>query len=173
MSSFKKRIEDLESEVLEKLISLVKSSDVESKSRSTPAIQVNVFDYVELVVVNDTLTFLDDNGDEFSLYADATIYDLIDILDEEVAERKIKITKNLLKSEMEELMDNLKGEIPGFIEYLLRDTKFDINRWRTRHNRTTASEAVLHEMLGYKIKNTVFDNGHERDAYHETFKEIN
>jgi len=80
MENFKKQYRDLEMRVLNELRNLVNSSQLTSKFMDTKAIEVNVFDYVELVIVNDQLTFLDDSGYHHSLYSETTLEDLIDIL---------------------------------------------------------------------------------------------
>ena len=67
------------------IISALKAEIDESKLQSkhitnSKAISVNVFDYIELVIVNDKLTFLNSQGNHHSLYADCINNDLIDIL---------------------------------------------------------------------------------------------
>jgi hypothetical protein len=76
----KKRYRDLEMEILRDLRDLVEKSKIKSKHVDEKCITVNVFDYTELTVVNDRLTFLDCNGYHFSLYADCSLEDLIDII---------------------------------------------------------------------------------------------
>ena len=78
--SHKKQYEKLENEVLQKLKELINKSKYTSKAYGIKAIQVNVFDYVELIVLNETLTFIDDDGLQYSLFADANLEDLIDII---------------------------------------------------------------------------------------------
>lgn len=68
-------------EIIERALRLVvNASKVESKIVHSKALKVNVFDYVELVIINDKLTFINESGLQYSLYADCTIEDLIDIL---------------------------------------------------------------------------------------------
>jgi len=62
------------------LMDMVESSDVESTHILGKAIEVNIFDYVELTIVDGKLTFLDNNGQHYSLYADCDLTDLIDLL---------------------------------------------------------------------------------------------
>ena len=58
----------------------VESSKQTSKHIDEKSINVNVFDYTELTIVNDKLTFLDSNGQHYSLFAHCNLEDLIDIL---------------------------------------------------------------------------------------------
>jgi septum formation topological specificity factor MinE len=75
-----KRYDDLEAEVMEALREEILDSEIESKHMQTNVIKVNVFDYTELAVVNDELTFLDDNGLHYGIYSECSLEDLIDIL---------------------------------------------------------------------------------------------
>ena len=77
---FKKQYRDLEMRVIRELRDLVEDSSYKSKTLDEKAIEVNVFDYKELAVVNDRLTFIDSRGLQYSLFADVTLEDLIDIL---------------------------------------------------------------------------------------------
>ena len=58
----------------------VENSKQTSKHIAEKAITVNVFDYTELTIINDKLTFLDNSGQHYSLFADCNLEDLIDIL---------------------------------------------------------------------------------------------
>ena len=81
MANLKKRYRDLEMEVMASLRDAINNSDTESKHVQSKAIKVNVFDYTEMVYINDNLTFLDDKGMHYSLWnGDCNIEDLIDIL---------------------------------------------------------------------------------------------
>ena len=71
---------NLETRVLSSLRDKIENSNYISKHINQKAIEVNVFDYTELSIVNDRLTFLSRNGLQFSLFADANLDDLIDIL---------------------------------------------------------------------------------------------
>lgn len=71
----------LENELIARLTKAIKNSNYESKHVSQKAIKVNVFDYQELTIINDRLTFIDNHGYQFSLFADCAIEDLIDIAD--------------------------------------------------------------------------------------------
>lgn len=76
-----KSYRDVERATLRALRDAIDESEVESKHISgCKAIKVDVFDYVELVMWGDRLTFLDKNGYHYSIRCDATIEDLIDIL---------------------------------------------------------------------------------------------
>lgn len=80
MENFKKKYRDLEQRVMRKLRERVERSKIESKHMQAKAIPVELHDYSELVVVNDRLTFLDKNGYHYNLLSQATLEDLIDIL---------------------------------------------------------------------------------------------
>lgn len=77
---FEKRLKQLEQDVEEALREMVTKSRHISRHISGKAVKVYVFDYKELVIVNNELTFLDSNGQHYSLYTDCTLEDLIDIL---------------------------------------------------------------------------------------------
>lgn len=74
------KLGDLEEEVKIALVNAIGKSDTVSKHVQALCIKVNVFGYTELAVVNGQLTFLDDNGLHYSLMADCTLDDLIEIL---------------------------------------------------------------------------------------------
>ena len=80
MTNFKKQYRDLEQRIMCELRDSVENSKYISKHVGNKAIKVNVFDYTELSIINDRLTFLDNNGMHYSLWADANLEDLIDIL---------------------------------------------------------------------------------------------
>jgi len=77
---FKKEYRDLEMRVLANLRYKIQSSSNYSEHIREKCIKVNVFDYTELVNLNDTLTFLDKDGLHYSIFTDATLEDLIDII---------------------------------------------------------------------------------------------
>ena len=74
------RHDELEADVLNTLRTLVEESQIESETVSTPCIKVNVFDYTELVILHDDLTFIDSSGLQYGLYTECSLEDLIDIL---------------------------------------------------------------------------------------------
>lgn len=80
MENLKKQYRDLEMKVMANLRDKVNKSKEYSKHVNEKCIRVNVFDYTELAVINDDLTFLDNNGLQYSLFADVELEDLIDIL---------------------------------------------------------------------------------------------
>lgn len=80
MENFKKQYRDLEQRIINELRQKVENSTYTSKHENEKALKVNIFDYTELTIVNDNLTFLDHNGLHFSLFSDCTLDDLIDIL---------------------------------------------------------------------------------------------
>lgn len=71
----------LEEKVIDRLKEAINKSKYESKHVSQKAIKVNIFDYKELTIINDDLIFLDKHGYHFSLFADCSIVDLIEIAD--------------------------------------------------------------------------------------------
>ncbi len=82
MENFKKEYRDLEMRILSELRKRINNSNVYSKHVThEKCIEVDVFDYTELAIVDDKLTFLDDKGYQYSLWnGDCNIEDLIDIL---------------------------------------------------------------------------------------------
>ena len=79
-TTMKKEYRDLEMMVLSSLREKINKSEYRSKHITERAIKVNIFDYTEMVIVNDKLTFLDKNGLHYSIFSDCSIEDLIDIL---------------------------------------------------------------------------------------------
>ena len=82
MTNYKKAYRDLETSVMHQLRHLINHSEYISKHTNTKALKVSLFDYQELTVIHDKLTFLDKFGLEYSLFAEANLEDLIDILSE-------------------------------------------------------------------------------------------
>lgn len=80
MKKFKKQYRDLEMNVLANLRYKIRTSKEYSKHILDKCIKVNLFDYTELALINDQLVFLDDKGYQYSIFADANLEDLIDIL---------------------------------------------------------------------------------------------
>ena len=78
--AFTKRYDDLEAEVHEALRQEIMNSETMSETVNTPCLNVNVFDYEELVILHDRLTFIDDSGLQYDLYTECCLEDLIDIL---------------------------------------------------------------------------------------------
>lgn len=79
-NDLKKQYRDLEMQILRTLSDEVNKSLTESIHICGTCLKVNVFDYTELVILHDRLTFLDHNGGEYSLLSKCTLEDLIDIL---------------------------------------------------------------------------------------------
>lgn len=79
METFKKQYRDLEMRVLANLRYKISVSKEYSKSVGTKCIKVNVSGYTELANINDQLTFLDNQGLQYS-WSNCTLEDLIDIL---------------------------------------------------------------------------------------------
>lgn len=80
MKNFKREYRDLEQRVIFELRNKVENSKHISKHLNARSIKVNVLSYTELTIVNDRLTFLDDNGLHYSVFAHCNLEDLIDIL---------------------------------------------------------------------------------------------
>ncbi len=78
--ALKQKHNALEQEIFDALLNEIVESEVKSEFVNGKALKVNVFDYVELVFVNDRLTFLDENGHHYDLYTECTLEDLVDIL---------------------------------------------------------------------------------------------
>ncbi len=78
--NLKKEYRDLEMKVLATLREKVTKSSFKSKHMDSKALRVNVFDYTELVVIDDSLTFLDKHGYHHSLFSDCSLEDLIDLI---------------------------------------------------------------------------------------------
>jgi len=75
-----KRYDDLEQEVLKALRTEIENSKETSDHMDTPVLNVNVFDYEELAIIHDELTFMDSDGHQYGLYTECDLEDLIDIL---------------------------------------------------------------------------------------------
>ena len=81
MENLKLQYRNLETKVLAELRKRVENSKEESKHVSANCIKVKVFNYRELMIINDQLTFLDEDGYHYSLFTgDCNLEDLIDIL---------------------------------------------------------------------------------------------
>ena len=76
----KNRHDTLEQDILAALRHEVNSSKKMSKHINDVAIEVNVYDYHELAIIHDELAFMDENGYQYSVYAECSLEDLIDIL---------------------------------------------------------------------------------------------
>jgi len=72
--------DELESKIEEALVDKIQQSNLMSPHYSSKAIKVNIFNYKWLSIINSQLTFLDSQGYQYSLYADATMLDLIELL---------------------------------------------------------------------------------------------
>jgi len=75
--------QQLEASVLVELGKLVIASNHISKHTNEKALKVNIFGYTELKLTDGALIFMDKDGYEFSLFADATLIDLIELLNED------------------------------------------------------------------------------------------
>ncbi|MFW6273010.1 MAG: hypothetical protein ACOC2U_04460 [bacterium] len=78
-----KEFRDLEVKIQDTLKKMIENSGKVSRFiAGQKALKVNVFDYIELVFLNERLTFIDSNGNHFSVYAECTTEDLLDIIKE-------------------------------------------------------------------------------------------
>ena len=80
-TDFKIQYRNLEMQVMSSLRNVINSSNYKSQHHNSKTIRINVFDYIELTLINDTLTFLDSHGLHYSIFSDCSLEDLIDILD--------------------------------------------------------------------------------------------
>lgn len=65
-----------------KLIDLINKSKIKSKHiQGKNVILVNIFDYTELIILNDHLVFMDSNGHQYSIYGDCDLLDIIEIVE--------------------------------------------------------------------------------------------
>jgi hypothetical protein len=70
------------SEVEDQLKSLIAGSHVTSSICNELCLTVDIYGYTELVYVNNELTFLCKDGENYSLFSECTLHDLIDIIKE-------------------------------------------------------------------------------------------
>jgi len=82
MSTLRNQHKDLEVKVFAILLGKINLSSLESKHVQTKCIKVNVYDYTEMIIINDELVFLDNNGYHYSIYAECSLEDLIDIIED-------------------------------------------------------------------------------------------
>lgn len=74
-----KRYRDLEMNIMSSLREAINNSIIKSDHLNTKAIRVSIENYTELVIVNGSLTFLDENGIHYSIFS-YCIEDLLNIL---------------------------------------------------------------------------------------------
>ena len=79
-TELKIRFDELEHDVLQALRVFITESKIVSEHLDTPVIKVNVFDYTELALIHNDLTFMDSNGYQYGLYTECDLEDLIDII---------------------------------------------------------------------------------------------
>lgn len=136
--SISEKYDNFETEVIEKLESLVLNSKTFSKFWSDAlAIPVNVFDYVEAAILNGELVFLNNVGGQHSLLSDCNISDLVDIItkyEEELrnsAQYTIKIsgegTKVEILDSLKNLIESIKDSDVGTFEDEFLCTEFEEN----------------------------------------------
>jgi len=82
-NDFKKQYRDLETRVLNELRSLIGKSKIKSKHVDARCIKVDIYNYKELCIVGGGLNFLDSDGLHYSVFAEATLEDLIDLLEQD------------------------------------------------------------------------------------------
>lgn len=81
MKHLKDQFHNLETRVLNYLREAINNSNYESKHVQTKAIKVDLFNYKELTIINDRLTFLDSTGLQYDISAEATLEDLLYSID--------------------------------------------------------------------------------------------
>lgn len=83
MSTFKKQYRDLEMRVMNELRDIVEQSGYKHKNYLAKAIKINpsIEEYNELALINNNLCFLDDNGDQYSVF-NLSLEVLIDIVNQ-------------------------------------------------------------------------------------------
>ena len=74
MSTLKEQYRDLEMRVFGELREQVSMTP-------TKSIKVNLYDYEKIALIDDRLVFVDDKGYHHDLYSEASLEDLIDILE--------------------------------------------------------------------------------------------
>lgn len=79
-AELKQRHDELEQDIISALTKEVENSKTESVHMHTKAVKIDVLNYRELAVINDRLTFIDDEGYHHSIYSECSLDDLIDIL---------------------------------------------------------------------------------------------
>lgn len=72
----------LELDVFTGLVERIEKFGIMSKHGKFLSLKVNVFDYVEIAYINEKLVFFDEKGLIYSVYADCSLDDLIDILEQ-------------------------------------------------------------------------------------------
>jgi hypothetical protein len=80
MKSLKLMYRDLEMATLAALRHAIQESEYKSVHTGENAIKVSLFDYTEMQIINENLTFLDADGLHHSLFSEASLEDLIDIV---------------------------------------------------------------------------------------------
>lgn len=84
MENFKKIYRDLETRVFNELRNLIERSDIKSKFINEKCIKIDLHNYIELTVINHDLTFICDQGHQYSIFNDdISLEDLIDILNQD------------------------------------------------------------------------------------------
>lgn len=82
MESLKLQYRNLEMRVMRSLRDLIEKSKTKSKvGYDVKVIKVNVFGFVELAIIDDQLIFLDSDGNQYTIFCDVTLEDLIDLLE--------------------------------------------------------------------------------------------
>ena len=79
--NFKEQYQNLKQNIIFALEDKIKKSTYTSKHIEDKAIIVNIFNYTELAIINNTLIFLDENGLHYSLFNNCNLEDLINIID--------------------------------------------------------------------------------------------
>ena len=80
MKTIKQRYFDLENDVFTRLKDRVNASRDTSRHINGNALQVNICDYEELVIINEDLMFIDRFGTYYNVLSECTLLDLINII---------------------------------------------------------------------------------------------
>jgi hypothetical protein len=77
-NEFLNRLDSIEFDVIETLKQLIFKSDI--FFNNLQVIEVDIFGYKYITISNNDLVFIDENQYEYSLFADCTLLDLIEII---------------------------------------------------------------------------------------------
>ena len=77
-NEFLNRLDSIESDVISRLRELVLNADLVYNKLF--AMEVNIYGYKYIAISNGDLVFIDENQNKYSLFADCTLLDLIEII---------------------------------------------------------------------------------------------
>ena len=79
MKNYKKLYRDLEMSVLNELRELIEKTKTNSKFGDFKALKIDFDRYVEIVILNDSLTLIDHSGNYYNIFV-VSLEELIDLL---------------------------------------------------------------------------------------------